>query len=171
MELLVADLLALSRIGEVECSFKDVSSHKIVKDVISSLRARLKDKGIELDVAESLPVIHSDGERICQVFENLLVNAIKFLGDTQNPKIEIGYEDRGALHLFYVKDNGIGIDPKHHRQVFDMFQRLKQTADEKGTGLGLSIVERIVESHGGRVWVESQKGKGATFYFTLSKEL
>lgn len=171
MELLVADLLVLSRIGEVEYSFKDVSSHKIVKNVTSSLRARLKNKGIELDVAESLPVIHSDGERICQVFENLLVNAIKFLGDTQNPKIEIGYEDRGALHLFYVKDNGIGIDPKRHRQVFDMFRRLKQTADEEGTGLGLSIVERIVESHGGRVWVESQKGKGAIFYFTLSKEL
>ena len=104
-----------------------------------------------------------------QVFENLLVNAIKFTRVTKAPKIEIGYEDRGNSHQFYVRDNGVGIDPKYHRKVFEMFQRLKQIEDQEGTGLGLAIVDRIVKNHNGKVWVESEKGKGATFHFTLQK--
>jgi len=98
------------------------------------------------------------------------VNAIKFTRGTKNPKIKIGYEDRGDFHEFHFKDNGIGIDPKYHRKIFEMFRRLREIDDEEGTGLGLPIVERIVNNHGGRVWVKSEKGKGATFYFTLVKE-
>ncbi len=120
-------------------------------------------------MAESLPRINADAERIYQVFENLIMNAIKYMRDTENPKIEIGYEDSGAFHQFYVRDNGIGIDPKYQQAVFEIFQRLKDTEGEQGTGLGLAIVERIVNNHGGRVWVDSEKGKGATFYFTLPK--
>ncbi len=107
---------------------------------------------------------------IYQVFENLLVNAIKFTAGAKDPKIEIGYEDMGDSHKFYVRDNGIGIDPKHHRKIFEMFHRLKEIQDEEGTGLGLTIVDRIVNSHGGKVWVESEKDKGATFYFILPKK-
>ncbi|MCK4487788.1 MAG: two-component sensor histidine kinase, partial [Desulfobacterales bacterium] len=103
--------------------------------------------------------------------ENLLVNAIKFMGGAEPPKIEIGYEDRQDFHQFYVRDNGIGIDPRYHRKIFEMFQRLKQIEDEEGTGLGLAIVERMVNNHGGDVWVESEKAKGATFHFTLPKAL
>ena len=169
MEVLVSDLLALSRVGKVVSSFRDVSSSEIAKKVTSYLMDRLKSKGIELVVPESLPTIRCDGERIYQVFENLLVNAIKFIGDTKDPKIEIGYEDRGDFHEFYVRDNGIGISPKHHRNIFERFHRLKELEDEEGTGLGLAIVERIVNNHGGKVWVESEKGKGACFYFTLLK--
>ena len=113
--------------------------------------------------------IRFDGERIYQVFENLLVNAIKFTADVKKPKIEIGYEDGGDLHLFYVRDNGIGIDPEHHLRIFEMFHRLRLKEDKEGTGLGLAIVDRIVKNHGGKVWVESEKDKGATFYFTVPK--
>ena len=170
MEVLVSDLLTLSKIGRVVSNLKDVSSHEIVKNLTSDLQDRVKEKGIELIVAHNLPTISCDGERIYQVFQNLLVNAIKFMGDTESPQIEIGYADMGDFHQFSVRDNGIGIDPKYHRRIFDMFHRLKKIEDEEGTGLGLAIVYRIVTDHDGKVWVESEKGKGATFYFTLPKD-
>ena len=169
MEVLVSDLLTLSKIGRVVSNLKDISSHEIVRNLTSDLQDRVKEKGIEFVVAHNLPTISCDGERIYQVFQNLLVNAIKFMGDTENPQIEIGYADKGDFHQFSVRDNGIGIDPKYHRRIFDMFHRLKKIEDEEGTGLGLAIVDRIVTDHDGKVWVESEKGKGATFYFTLPK--
>ncbi len=169
MEVLVSDLLALSSIGRVVSPFEDVSSFQIVSNVWSGLQGRLKEKGIDLVVADNLPTIYCDGKRIYQVFENLLVNAIKFTSGAMSPKIEFGYQDGGKFHQFYVRDNGIGIDPKYHRKIFERFRRLKEIEDEEGTGLGLAIVEKIVNNHGGKVWVESEKGNGATFYFTLPK--
>ncbi len=169
MELLVSDLLTLSRIGRIVPTFEHVASREIVRNVISGIQNRIKEKGIEVVVADNLPTIFCDGERIYQVFENLLVNAIKFTADVKKPKIEIGHEDGGDLHLFYVRDNGIGIDPEHHLRIFEMFHRLRLKEDKEGTGLGLAIVDRIVKNHGGKVWVESEKDKGATFYFTVPK--
>jgi PAS domain S-box-containing protein len=171
MEVLVSDLLTLSRIGRVVSTYKDVPSLQIVRNVTSGLQDRLKENRIEFVVANNLPTICCDEERIYQVFENLLVNAIKFMRGTKDPKVELGFEDRGDFHQFYLMDNGIGIDPKYHREVFEMFHRLKEIKDEEGTGLGLAIVDRIVNNHGGKVWVESKKGNGATFYFTLPKAL
>ena len=167
MELLISDLLALSSIGRVVSAFKYVSSLEIVRNVTSDLEDRVNQKGIELVVPDNLPTIYCDGNRIYQVFENLLVNAIKFMRETQNPRIEIECEDKEGFHQFYVGDNGIGIDPKHHREIFERFHRLRQIEDEEGTGLGLAIVERIVNNHGGRVWVESEPGIGSRFYFTI----
>ncbi len=169
MEVLVSDLVNLSRVGQVVATFKDVSSLGIVRKVTSHLQDRLKQSRIQLTVADNLPTAHCDEERIYQVFENLLVNSIKFMGDTEERKIQIGYEDTADLHQFYVRDSGIGIDPKHHRKIFGIFDRLNEVEDNEGTGLGLSIVEKIVNNHGGKVWVESEKGKGATFYFSLPK--
>ena len=169
MELLVSDLLTFSRIGRIVPTFEHVASREIVRNVISGIQNRIKEKGIEVVVADNLPTIYCDGERIYQVFENLLVNATKFTADVKKPKIEIGYEDGGDLHLFYVRDNGIGIDPEHHLRIFEMFHRLRLKEDEEGTGLGLAIVDRIVKNHGGKVWVKSEKDKGATFYFTVPK--
>jgi signal transduction histidine kinase len=141
----------------------------MLKKVASSLKPSLNENGIELIVGDNLPSIYCDGERIYQVFENLLGNAIKFVHGAKNPRIEVGYQDKGDLHQFYVKDNGIGIDPKYHRQIFETFRQLKEIKDSEGTGLGLAIVDRIIHNHSGKVWVESQKAKGATFYFTLPK--
>ena len=169
MEALVSDLLELSQIGRVVSTFKEVPSVEILSNVTSVLQDRLKENRIELVVAANLPTIYCDGERIHQVFDNLVVNAIKFTRCTNNPKIEVGCEDTGNSYQFHVRDNGIGIDPKHQRRIFEIFHRLKVIEDKEGTGLGLAIVERIVTNHGGKVWVESEKGKGATFYFTLPK--
>jgi PAS domain S-box-containing protein len=169
MERLVSDLLALSKLGQVACDFQHVSSSEIVRNVTSALKPRVKEKGIRLSVGDSFPVIYCDAERMHQVFENFVVNAIKYLGETAEPTIEIGFEDTGATYQFHVRDNGVGIDPAFHRKIFEMFERLKEADDAEGTGLGLAIVEKIVESHGGKVWVKSQPGEGATFYFTLPK--
>jgi PAS domain S-box-containing protein len=171
MEGLVSDLLTLSQVGRVVSTFENVPSAEIIQSVAFCLRHTLQEKGIELEVADNFPDIHCDVEKIRQVFENLLVNAIKFTGGTEDPRIEIGYEDLGEFHKFHLKDNGIGIDRIYHRKIFEKFIRLKEIEDVEGTGLGLAIVEKAVSSHRGNVWVESEKGKGATFYFAMPKIL
>jgi PAS domain S-box-containing protein len=169
MDRLVSDLLVLSRLGEVVPNLRSVIFHQIIDKAVSTFQGRLEEMGIELVVGQNLPIIYCDGERMYQVFENLLSNAIRFAGNAEKPKIEIGYEDEGEHHRFYVRDNGVGIDQKHHRRIFQMFQRVPERGNEEGTGLGLAIVDRIVRQHGGEVWVESEVGEGATFHFILPK--
>jgi PAS domain S-box-containing protein len=170
IRLLVSDLLSLSRIGRVVPTFSDVSLLNMMSDLALSLQDRLEESGTGLVVTQNLPTISCDAERIRQVFQNLLVNAVKFVRGTKHPKIEVGYEDLADFHQFYVRDNGIGIHPKYHLKIFERFHRLGEIEDPEGTGLGLAIVERAVNDHGGRVWVDSEQGKGATFYFTLLKK-
>jgi signal transduction histidine kinase len=169
MELLVSDLLTLSLIGRMKLNLGEVCCAEILEDLASSLQSRLKERGIKLHVKHELPNVYSCKERLYQVFENLIVNAVKFIGAPESPCIEVGHRKNGDFHVFYVRDNGIGIDPKHHKQIFEMFSRLKRTEDEEGTGLGLPIVEKIVSTLGGTVWVESEADMGATFYFTLPR--
>jgi len=170
IEVLVADLLTLSRIGRIVSSFEDVSCLEVINEVATVIENRLQEKGIQLSVAPDLPVIRGDKERLYQIFENLLVNAAKFTGKASIPKIEVGYEERDGFYQFFVRDNGIGIEPKYQSEIFEKFRRLKEIPDDEGTGLGLAIVHRIVTNGGGDVWVESEKGKGATFYFTVPKQ-
>jgi signal transduction histidine kinase len=169
MEALVNDLLALSRVGEIVLTLKSASSSRIVSAVTTNLQERLEGEGIEVDMSKNLPVILCDEKWITHVFENLLVNAMKFMGANRKPRIEIGYVDHGEHHCFFVSDNGIGIEPEERGRIFEMFYRAKKTEAQDGTGLGLAIVDKIVRSHGGKVWVESEKQKGSTFYFTLPK--
>ena len=170
MNALVNDLRDLLKGGEVASDFEDVSSEEVIKAVIKDLEDRLMEERVEVIVDSGLPKIRSDNQKLYQVFKNLVGNAIQYMGDTKSPKLDVGYEDKGDFHQFYVRDNGIGIDPKDQQKVFGKFKRLRETEGEEGTGLGLAIVERIVKSHGGKVWVESEKDKGATFYFTLRKD-
>jgi signal transduction histidine kinase len=169
MEALVLDLLQLSRVGETERQVENVAVHDIVTKVLSSLEENIRENGVRIIVSKNLPEIHCDESRILQVFENLIVNAIKFTRDKKIPTIEIGYKNKGRFHEFHVRDNGIGIATEYHEEIFEMFRQLKEIKDSKGTGLGLTIVHRIVSRSGGKVWVDSEKGKGATFYFTLPK--
>lgn len=169
MDALISDLRAFLTSGHVSYEYQQVSSREIIENVVNDLEAMLKAKKVKLILAEDLPFIYCDPEKIYHVFQNLIENAVKYLGDTPSPRIEIRYLDIGCAHQFSVSDNGIGIDPENHERVFKKFQRLKEAKDEKGTGLGLAIVKRIVERHGGKVWVESELGKGATFVFSLPK--
>lgn len=169
MSHLITGLLSLSRIGHMAPDFKHIPAHDIVKTVSKRLSHMIESNGIELVVSKNFPTIYCDAKTIYQVFENLLSNSVKFTKMVKNPVIEIGYTDSGKEYQFYVKDNGIGIDPKHHGSIFNMFYRLGETGNEDGTGLGLAIVKKIVTKHGGKVWVKSEKEQGAAFYFALPK--
>jgi signal transduction histidine kinase len=103
-----------------------------------------------------------------EVLQNLVDNAVKFAGDQPEPRLEIGAREEGEETIFFVRDNGIGIDPRYHQKVFGLFERL--SADTEGTGIGLALVKRIIEVHGGRIWVESEAGQGTAFCFTLPQE-
>ena len=170
MERLIHDLLELSRVGRVVNPFEPVDFNELVELVVADFQFQAQEKGVTIEYAKDFPTVVCDRDRIVQVFSNLISNAIKYMGDTPEPRIEIGHFERDDDFVFYVKDNGIGIDPRYHKKIFDLFQSLKEIKDVEGTGVGLTIVKRIVENHKGKVWVESQKGKGATFYFTIPKQ-
>jgi two-component system, chemotaxis family, CheB/CheR fusion protein len=108
-----------------------------------------------------------------EVFFNLISNAVKFSSKNKGigPIVEVGYSDKNEAHEFYVKDNGIGIDKKYHNEIFGIFKRLHSQKEYEGTGAGLSIVKRIIDDHKGEIWIDSDLGKGATFYFTIPKEI
>lgn len=118
--------------------------------------------------SDSLPTVQCNAAQIVQVFQNLIGNAIKFR-DERPPKVNIGCEVNDSEYKFSVSDNGIGIDPPYLDRIFNMFERVKDSSGPSGTGIGLSTCRKIVERHGGRIWVDSKQGKGSTFYFTLPK--
>ena len=167
MERLIADLLALSRVGREARSPSAVNLDQVMDDVEADLAAAIKERGIEL-VRGELPTIMGIRTQLEQVWRNLVGNAVKYLGDHQHGRVEVGAVDRGAAVECFVRDNGIGIDPAYHERIFETFQRLKEI-DVEGTGVGLAIVKKIVAAAGGRIWVESEKGQGATFRFTWPK--
>jgi len=167
MKKLIHDLLEYSRVGNMELKVADVDCNEIMKTVSSFYNLSLKEANATL-VIKPLPVLKAVKPQILQLFQNLVGNALKY-NDSQTPKIEVGYKEEPTAYLFYVKDNGIGIDPKYFEKIFVVFQRLHNKSEYSGTGIGLSICKKIINQHGGRIWVESEPGHGATFYFTISK--
>ena len=145
---------------------QEVSLTKLVRDAVETLAGRISERGVTLEIAEDLPVLYGDPARLREVVENLLDNAIKFMGNQSNPRVEIGLRQSDDETVVYVKDNGTGMDARYHEKVFGLFERLEQGTG--GTGIGLAIVKRIVEVHGGRIWVESEGvGHGSVFCFAL----
>ena len=168
MEELLNDLLELSRIGRIVNPSAEVSLGDIASGAVKLLSGHIKEKGIAVEIAPDLPAVFADQQRIGEVYQNLIENAVKYMGDQKEPRIDIGMRTEGDETAYYVRDNGIGIDPKYHEKVFGLFERLNHGDD--GTGIGLAIVKRIIELHGGRIWVESEgEGKGSAFCFTLPK--
>ncbi len=130
------------------------------------LAGAIAEQGVVVQIQERLPAVMADRARLLLLFQNLLENAIKFMGDQPRPRIEIGHERRRGKELFFVRDNGRGIEPNLQSRVFDVFTRLDPAVE--GSGLGLALARRVVELHGGRIWVESVgPGGGSTFNFTL----
>ena len=163
---LLDELLELSRIGRLVNSREPVSLDSLIREAILLVSGQIDARGVQVIVASDLPVVYGDRRRLLEVVQNLLDNAVKFMGQQPKPRIEIGAEPVDGMILCHVRDNGIGIKPQYHENVFGLFDRLNQSID--GSGIGLALVKRIIEVHDGRVWVESDgKDKGATFYFTL----
>jgi signal transduction histidine kinase len=163
---LLDELLDLSRIGRLMNPPENVSFAEIVDDALKLTEGQLKLGKIKVTVQENLPVVHGDHPRLVEVMQNLIDNAAKFSIGQPDPQIEIGAGKKSDEHVFFVKDNGIGIDPAFHEKIFGLFNKLDPKGD--GTGVGLTLVKRIIDVHGGRIWVESDgKGNGCTFCFTL----
>lgn len=166
---MIQDLLELSRIGRIVPACESVDITQIIKEVIETLQILLLERGTEWVIHQDLPTITCERVRIKQVFENLIDNANKYMGEENDkPRIEIGFHDKGDFFEFFVKDNGIGIKKEYHEKVFEIFTRLGDVEVE-GTGIGLTIVKKIIETHGGKIWLDSDVGKGTTVYFTLPK--
>jgi len=173
MESLLADLLELSRIGRIEEDWKELDLRKAVEQIFANLAPHALEKGITLRTEGAWPTVMVRQRRIIQAFTNLIDNAIKYMPDKEGGLVAVGFDpdardssrNRGA---FYVRDNGLGIPPRSHRRIFEVFQRGQSPpAGTEGTGIGLSIVKRVAATHGGETWVESEAGKGATFFITL----
>ncbi|MCI0609659.1 MAG: PAS domain S-box protein [Anaerolineae bacterium] len=168
MQRLLNELLELSRIGRLMNESQPVSFGDLAREVLELVQGHIMERGITVHIQSGLPMVFGDRQRLAEILQNLIVNAAKFMGNQKEPRIEIGQRgEEDGKPIFYVKDNGIGIQPEHHERIFGLFNKLDVKSD--GTGIGLSIVKRIIEVHGGRIWVESEVGKGAAFFFTLPK--
>lgn len=166
MNRLLKDLLELSRIGRIVNPPQDVPFETLAREAVELLQGSIKARGVRVHIQPNLPNVRVDRVRLIEVLQNLIDNAVKFMGGQTEPSIEIGVMDNSNPPIFFVRDNGIGIPAEFHERIFGIFNRLDQSVD--GTGIGLTLVKRIIEVHGGRIWVESEgEGKGATFYFTL----
>ena len=170
MHLLLKELLELSRIGRIVNQPEDVPFGDLVREALDILHGRIEASGVTVQTQPNLPAINGDRQRLIAVLQNLIDNAAKYMGNQSFPCIEIGQNgEQDGKFIFYVKDNGMGIAPEYHARVFGLFNKLE--AKTEGTGVGLALVKRIIEVHGGRIWVESEAGLGSTFYFTLPKSL
>ena len=165
MNTLVTELLELSRIGRVVGPEEEIDVGVLLREIEEELVLKLEQEGVEFIVQQPLPAVRGDRGRIRQVFANLIENAVKFRSLERGLRIEVGCEEERGFYRFHVRDNGIGILPQYQEQIFEPFRQLDRGIE--GVGMGLALVKRIVEHHGGRIWVESELGKGSTFYFTI----
>ena len=165
MQSLINDLLAYSRVGTRGKEFRADRLQACFELALANLKAAIEESGAVV-THDPLPTVMVDKMQIGQLFQNLIGNAIKYHG-VEPPRVHVSAEQKGNDWVFSVRDNGIGVDPQYAERIFVIFQRLHTREEYPGTGIGLSICKKIVERHGGRIWVESQVGAGATFYFTL----
>jgi light-regulated signal transduction histidine kinase (bacteriophytochrome) len=168
MQQLINDLLKYSRINTVKKDFERVDCNLVLKDVLEDLKLRIEEENAKVEVGK-LPVIRGDRTQIRQLFQNFIQNAIKFRSE-RTPCIRVACKEKSGNWLFSVSDNGIGIEPPFYERIFIIFQRLHEREKYPGTGIGLAICKKIIERHGGHVYVESEINKGTTFYFTLSAD-
>lgn len=165
MQALIQSLVAYSRVDSRGGEPEPLDPNRVISEVLSGLRRLIEETGAEV-VADDLPRVTANPTQLHQLFQNLIENAVKFRSKTA-PFITVTAKTSGGSVEFAVTDNGIGMDPQYNERIFQVFQRLNTRDAYPGTGIGLSICKRIVERHGGRIWVESELGKGSAFHFTL----
>jgi light-regulated signal transduction histidine kinase (bacteriophytochrome) len=165
MQALIDDLLTFSRVGRQGLAPQNADCNAAVETACKNLENAIRESGGQVE-HDRLPVIVADGRLLIQLFQNLISNSIKFRG-SEPPRIRISAEKQKQEWSFAIADNGIGIAPQHAQGIFGIFKRLHTHEEYPGSGIGLSICKKIVEQHGGRIWVESAPGQGATFKFVL----
>jgi two-component system, sensor histidine kinase and response regulator len=167
MQRLIQDLLAYSKVGSQTQEFQPVDCQHILKQVLDNLQLAIAEKQVILSHS-TLPTVIGNETQLIQLLQNLISNAIKFVKPDITPKINISVVKQGNQWLFGIQDNGIGIEPHNLERVFEIFQRTQSAKAYQGTGIGLATCKKIVENHGGRIWVTSELDVGTTFYFTIS---
>ncbi len=175
MERLIEDLLYFSRLGRQRLAVQATDLNEVIRDILAMRESTIQEQKVEIVIPVPLPTIVCDRPRITEVFRNLISNAIKY-NNKPNKRVEIGCVSMAALvpeasdeEVFYVRDNGIGIPKEFHAEIFRIFKRLNEEDDSvKGTGVGLTFVQKIIDRHNGRIWLESEVGEGTTFYFTIN---
>jgi light-regulated signal transduction histidine kinase (bacteriophytochrome) len=165
MRELIQGLLAYSRVGTQGQPLEEIACEEVVAQVLDDLQVAIGESDATM-TCDPLPVVMADPIQLGQLFQNLIGNALKFRGE-RPPEIHVGSEQKGDEWLLWVRDNGIGMEPQYIERIFVIFQRLHTRDEYPGTGIGLAVCKRIVERHGGRIWVESEPGQGSTFFFTL----
>ncbi|HEX7465461.1 MAG TPA: ATP-binding protein, partial [Usitatibacter sp.] len=167
LQTLIRDLLEYSRVDVEPRPFEKVSMREVFERASSLLDAAVRDAAATI-TCDELPEVTGDRSQLVQLLLNLLGNAIKYRG-TEAPRVHVTGQTRADDWLFEVRDNGIGIAEKHHQQVFEVFKRLHDQKQYPGTGIGLAICRRVLDRHGGKIWVESKLGEGSAFFFTIAK--
>ncbi len=166
MRTLLEELLQLSRVGRRDHPLQPVPLTETANEAVELLDGMISEGEVELRIDPDLPTVHGDRPRLTEMFQNLIENAVKYMGDQPRPRVEIGIREQDGKAVITVRDNGVGIEPHHQKAIFGLFHQLEH--DDEGTGIGLAIVRRVAELHGGRVWVESEgRGAGSTFCIAL----
>jgi signal transduction histidine kinase len=169
MDEILSDLLEFARIGRVRRPSEDVKLQQVVQEALQQLDGIIRAKNITVKFSHELPRVYGDRVRLREVFENLIENAAMYTAEQEQPLIEIGTRQLEDQQIIFVKDNGLGIDPRYHNRIFELFEKLDPNTG--GPGIGLALTKRIIEVHGGNIWVESAgEGQGSTFCFTLPEK-
>jgi signal transduction histidine kinase len=172
MQEMLEDLLACARLesGTQELAIEEIRFMELANEILERLKFQIEEKKISVSLPEGDVAVMADRKQLTRVLMNLVGNAINYIGSGPDKFIKIGWERRDGTPVFMVVDNGIGVPEKSQKDLFTKFKRGSNVSGVQGTGLGLSIVKGIVEAHGGKIWFESEVGKGTTFYFTLAGE-
>lgn len=171
MRHLIRDLRAFSKVDSTKLHIRTIKSDFMLEEILSELKATIDYKNAKVELPNNLPTIIGDRIKLKQLFQNLITNALKYIAKGTIPAIEIIFEDQETEWVFKVKDNGIGIAPKNQQKIFQLFQRLHASNEYSGTGIGLSLCKKVVDQHFGEIGVESEVGKGSTFYFSIPKDV
>jgi light-regulated signal transduction histidine kinase (bacteriophytochrome) len=163
---MIKGLLEYSRVGTQGEEFSKVSSEEALNKGLFNLHSSIEECHAKVTY-DTLPVVLGDESQITQVFQNLIGNGLKFRRNEIQPKIHVSAEKKDNKYIFSISDNGIGMEPQYTDRIFEVFKRMHPIGEYEGAGIGLAIVKRIIERHGGRIWVESEYGVGSTFYFTI----
>jgi light-regulated signal transduction histidine kinase (bacteriophytochrome) len=170
MRTLIKELLDFSRVGRRDKPFENVSVEEVIQEALTDYQMVIKDNDAKIVIGDNLPTIFAIRFRIKQLISNIISNSLKFRSDKQ-PVINIDYCIDHDHWLFCIKDNGIGIDPQYFDRIFGIFKRLYSRDEYPGTGIGLALCKRIVETHGGKIWVDSEENKGTCVYFTIPRHM